>query len=95
VAVSNDGAFHAVVRGRVQGVGFRFFVQRRAADLGLRGWVRNLEGRESVEVFAEGPEPDLETLVSDLRRGPSMALVETVEVDWRPAEGHSGFEVRS
>ncbi len=85
---------HALVEGIVQGVGFRFFVQQRAAALGVRGWVRNLwDGR--VEVLAEGPRPTLETLLGDLRRGPRAAQVRGLTFEWQPATGEfSGFHVR-
>jgi acylphosphatase len=66
------------VRGRVQGVGYRWFVQRAAADLGLDGYARNLEdGR--VEVYAVGPENKLDELSGLLRIGPRMADVRDVE----------------
>ncbi len=75
---------HARVHGRVQGVGFRAFVEQRASLLGLTGWVRN-RWDGSVEVLAEGPRPSLETLLADLRRGPRAAAVSEVQVEWRPA----------
>ena len=88
-------ALHAIVHGRVQGVGFRFFVQRRAGEKGLSGWVRNLPDGAAVEVLAEGPRSTLEALVSDLHRGPRMALVEKVDVSWREAAGaFEGFGIR-
>ena len=66
------------VRGRVQGVGFRWFVQRSAADLGVDGYARNLEdGR--VEVYAVGPENKLKELSGLLWIGPRMADVRDVE----------------
>ncbi len=85
---------HAFVEGVVQGVGFRFFVQQRAAALGVRGWVRNLwDGR--VEVLAEGERAALETLLGDLRRGPRAAHVRGVNFEWGAATGEfSGFHVR-
>jgi len=60
---------HFLIQGRVQGVGFRWFVQREASLLDLRGWVRNTEEGE-VEVVACGPAEDLAELRSSLRRGP-------------------------
>jgi acylphosphatase len=78
--------FHASIRGRVQGVGFRAFVVERAIELGLKGWVRN-RWDGSVEVVSEGPRPDLEKLLSILRRGPRMANVTAAEVDWEAATG--------
>lgn len=67
-----------VVRGIVQGVGFRWFVWREAERLGLGGSAKNLPDG-SVEVIAEGPEKSLEDLERALGRGPSMARVERVE----------------
>src|SRR4051812_14423057 len=72
-----------VVRGRVQGVGFRFFVERAARLEGLRGWVRNLpDGR--VEVRAEGDNEAVERLEQKLWRGPSGAIVESVDAEMEP-----------
>lgn len=85
-------AMRAIVRGRVQGVGFRDFVQTRARSLGLSGSVRNLSDSRSVEVIAEGPRHDLERLADDLRRGPSSAHITAVDIDWRtPTGAHSDF----
>ena len=67
-----------VIRGRVQGVGFRWFVMSEAERLHLGGYVRNLPDG-SVEVVSEGPETALETLESRLRHGPSYARVDDVE----------------
>ena len=85
----------AEVRGRVQGVGFRFFVQDEARRLGLGGYVRNLPDGRRVEGVAEGPRADLEVLLAALRRGPPDAYVERVSADWRPATGEFvGFGIR-
>lgn len=70
-----------VVRGRVQGVGFRFFVARRAEEHGVRGTVRNRPDR-SVEVQAEGEGAALTAFVADVRRGPAQARVEDVIEQW-------------
>ena len=84
----------ARVDGDVQGVGFRFFVQRQASVLGLRGYVRNLPDR-SVEVVAEGSRTQLDQFLRLLWRGPSGADVETVETSWEPVEGvFAGFTIR-
>jgi acylphosphatase len=72
---------HAVVSGRVQGVGFRASAQQVAQRLGLAGWVRNLaDGR--VELEAEGPPEILDQLLAWLRKGPSLGRVDSVEADW-------------
>lgn len=75
---------HAVVHGRVQGVGFRFFVLQQAVALDVTGWVRNLEGG-MVEVVAEGSTSDLEALLTALREGPNGASVRDVKWHYSPA----------
>jgi acylphosphatase len=85
---------HAWVYGRVQGVGFRYFVVREAQMLGLHGYTRN-ERNGCVEVLAQGPRPALEHLLALLRRGPSAAQVRDVRVTWgEPGEHIGGFYVR-
>ncbi len=81
-----DVRLRAIVRGCVQGVGFRYFVLDRVSGTGLRGWVRN-RADGNVECVAEGPRPRLERLLQDLRKGPRSARVGEVEVDWGPARG--------
>jgi acylphosphatase len=72
-----------IVRGRVQGVGFRWFVEREAATLGVTGWVRNRDdGR--VEVMATGTREQLAALHARLREGPRAARVEEVAVSPAP-----------
>ncbi|MBF8266970.1 MAG: acylphosphatase [Dehalococcoidia bacterium] len=82
-----DVSFQAVVRGRVQGVGFRDFVARRARALGLRGYVRNLPDGHSVETVAEGRRETLEELLRHLKAGPPEARVERVDTWWSEASG--------
>jgi len=84
----------AVVRGYVQGVGFRAFVAREARRLALAGEVANRPDG-SVEVTAEGERSLLEELLQALNRGPSEAEVQRAEARWLPASGtFSGFHVR-
>jgi acylphosphatase len=71
----------AVVRGWVQGVGYRDFVSREARSHRLKGYVRN-SSDGSVEIEAEGPRDDLERFLDRLRRGHPLAEVERVEVAW-------------
>ena len=86
---------HAVVRGRVQMVGFRYFVVEEARALGLAGWTRNGDDGQTVEVVAEGPEDRLRKLEAVLRDGPRHARVDGVDAEWSDAvEGYEGFEVR-
>jgi acylphosphatase len=85
---------HAIVEGRVQGVGFRAFTQRNATILGLCGWVRN-RWDGTVEVIAEGPRLEAEKLLNILRRGPFYGTTQNVVFDWYPATGEfSSFRVR-
>src|SRR6266545_232448 len=80
---------HAVVRGDVQGVGFRYFVQRKARQLGLTGWVRNNDDG-TVELVAEGGRGDLEQLKQALEEGPRAARVDRVDAQWSGATGTLG-----
>jgi acylphosphatase len=80
---------HAVVHGDVQGVGFRYFVQRRAKQLGLAGWVRN-NGDGTVELIAEGERDKLEELRRTVEEGPRMSRVDRVDVQWSSATGTLG-----
>jgi acylphosphatase len=85
---------HLVVRGRVQGVGFRYFVLRRAESLGLAGWVRNRPDG-AVEAEAEGPRTALERLIEAVGNGPSGARVVAVDREWSERVAlHRGFRVR-
>jgi acylphosphatase len=82
-----------LVTGRVQGVGFRWFVEREAHILGMAGWVRNnTDGR--VEVFAQGTAEQLNALRARLHQGPRAARVDNVEeLEAKPKEGASTFRI--
>ena len=84
-----------LIAGRVQGVGFRFFVEHRASVEGVHGWVRNLpDGR--VEVRVEGDQESVDRFEAALRRGPSGARVESVVVEGEVPTGRAtGFSIRS
>lgn len=85
---------HAIVEGRVQGVGFRAFVQSNAIGLDLSGWVRN-KWDGSVEVMAEGERKKLEELNAALHRGPRSANVTRVKERWETGTGEfNSFRVR-
>ncbi len=86
-------ARRAVVRGIVQGVGFRFYAERTARALGVRGWVRNRPDG-SVESVAEGDEAAVEEYLRRLERGPSGARVDGVEIEPLSPPGSAAFEVR-
>ena len=92
-----EETLEAVVRGRVQGVGFRYFVHREAMALGLTGWVSN-ESDGSVRCVAVGDRPRLDAFVERLRAGPPAAIVDRVDVAWRPAttgSPYTAFSIRS
>jgi acylphosphatase len=82
-----------VVRGRVQGVGFRWFVEREAHILGISGWVRN-NADGSVEIMAQGTRDQLLGLRSRLRQGPRAARVDNVEEsEAGPVAGLNSFRI--
>jgi acylphosphatase len=90
-----DKRVHVVIRGWVQGVGFRASCARQAIGLGLTGWVRN-QWDGSVEALFEGPAEAVDRMVAWCRRGPAAAEVERVEVsDASAGPSERGFRVRS
>jgi acylphosphatase len=77
---------HVFISGRVQGVAYRYFAERRAAETSVTGWVRNLsDGR--VEIFAEGEKADLECFLEILQQGPRMAKVDDLNLLWEDYVG--------
>jgi acylphosphatase len=87
-------ARHFLLSGRVQGVGFRMFVQARAAIEGVHGWVRNHEDG-SVEALVEGDGESVDRVELALRRGPAGARVDRCEVEERaPTHRATGFHIR-
>ena len=88
-----DSCVHLIVTGVVQGVGFRWFVERVANNLGVSGCVRNrFDG--SVEIEAEGTKNVLEALIKEVRIGPRSASVRGITVDWVLYEGkYKSFEI--
>ncbi|MFC2059573.1 acylphosphatase [Chloroflexota bacterium] len=93
--MANLASVRVMVHGLVQGVFFRAFVSRKAEELGVTGYVRNLPTGEAVEVYAEGDSKQLEELISYLRVGPSAAKVAEVIADWSGyTGGYSSFSIR-
>jgi acylphosphatase len=85
-----DGAkvrIDITLTGRVQGVAFRWYTQKKALSLGLTGWVRN-QADGSVRIVAEGPRTDLETFCDWAARGPDHARVDRREFAWSEAAGN-------
>jgi len=86
---------HIIVNGRVQGVGFRAFVQEVGSRLELTGWVRNV-GYDEVETVAEGHRSALEHFLEEMRRGPRGSRVDDTRIDWETATGEfQRFEMRA
>lgn len=84
---------NVIVSGRVQGVGYRYFAKYWAEQLGVNGFVRNLE-ENAVEIVAEGSEHQLLDFLARIKKGPGSALVEKVSVDWLDKKKEFyGFEI--
>lgn len=81
-----------IVRGHVQGVGYRYFAQKEARALGLTGWVRNLD-EGHVEVYAVGPAAALSDLAARLHMGPRHADVRGVEEQEAAVRQYGSFEI--
>ena len=77
---------HITVKGRVQAVGFRAYVEYRARELGITGWVRNV-GYDTVEVVAEGERPILERFAAAVQAGPQGSRVDASSIEWLDAAG--------
>jgi len=84
----------AIVFGNVQGVGYRDFVSRVAASIGVNGFVRNLPNG-TVEVVAEGGKEEIKELLHSLEQGPSLSCVSGVKTSWSDkTEGLKGFSIK-
>lgn len=85
---------NAIVKGYVQGVGYRFFAVRKAKEYGLKGWVKNLKDG-NVQVVAEGERSILEEFIKDLKIGPYSANVTDMDIKWEKYTGEfKDFDVR-
>jgi len=84
---------HAFASGRIQGVNFRYYVQRKASQLGVAGYVCNLDdGR--VEILAQGSRDDLESLVAYVKSNPGVSFVTDLKVSWENPKGNlKGFRI--
>jgi acylphosphatase len=87
-------ALRVLIQGDVQGVYFRAFAAQKAKGLGLKGYVRNLPRRDSLEVVAEGERKRLEELLTYLNMGPPAAKVERVFTNWsEPSGRYTAFSI--
>ena len=93
--MADRASIKVLVHGRVQGVYFRDFTCRKAAEYDLSGYVKNLSDGKSVEVYAEGEKTSLEKLVSHLKVGPPNAVIEKVTTSYGDYTGsYNGFDIR-
>ena len=84
---------HIIVRGYVQGVGFRYFVCNRATNLGLTGFVRNLYNGD-VEIEVEGDRSLIEEFIKEMKAGPRSAHVADVKIHWKEKSNkYQSFEI--
>lgn len=86
--------YHVIVSGKVQGVGFRYFVQLKAMDYGLTGWVKNNQNG-SVELVAIGPKEKLDVFMEEIKKGNRFASVHEVNlIEEQPSEQLRSFQIR-
>jgi acylphosphatase len=91
---AEDIRVHVWVKGRVQAVGFRAFVQQSAFQIGVTGWVRNV-GYDTVEAVAEGPKDKIDAFLRETKRGPVSSRVDESREEWEQATGEfSSFRVK-
>lgn len=92
--VKGDTRAHIFIEGKVQGVGFRNFIQRKAHTMDVTGWVKNLrDGR--VEAVFEGEKMDVDQMIEACFDGPPAANVHNVEEEWEEPESDiSGFDIK-
>ena len=84
---------HLIVSGRVQGVFFRDNTRRKAIELGLKGYAKNLQDG-NVEVVAEGSEDKLKELIGFINKGPGIAKVTNIDIKHKEPENFKNFEIR-
>ena len=83
---------HLIVSGRVQGVNFRYNTKKKALELGLKGYAKNLENGD-VEVVAEGNEDKLKEFMDFIKKGPGIASVTGIHVKHKEPENFKSFEI--
>ena len=85
---------HIIVEGLVQGVGFRWFIARKAEGLGLRGYAKNLYNG-NVEIEVAGERSLVEELIKEIKIGPRSAQVTNLKIEWQqPGDEYTHFEIR-
>lgn len=99
--IKDRDCVHVIISGRVIMVGFRAACENKAKDLDLKGWVKNIDikglpiiGKGKVEALFEGEKSDLEKMISWCQKGPALASINEVKVEWKKATGKfESFEV--
>jgi acylphosphatase len=91
----NKSVVHGIISGKVQGIGYRWFVESTAKTLGINGWVRNLSNGD-VEIQAEGEKEALQKFLDSLKTGHSGATVKEIKTNWPNTKQNSltGFRIR-
>ena len=84
---------HVFISGNVQGVSFRYFIKSNAQQLGLKGWVRNIEDGGVETVFC-GEKEKCEQLIELCRKGPMLAQVKQLGFEWEEAEDFTNFTIQ-
>jgi len=93
--MSENVRVHVWVKGRVQAVGFRAFVQQNAFQIGVTGWVRNV-GYDTVEAVAEGTKSQVDRFLEMVKRGPNVSRVDESHEEWEQITGEfARFHVRA
>ncbi len=88
-----NSSVHLVAHGRVQGVGFRFFVRDKAVHRGIKGWVKNLPDG-NVEIVAESEKEILTNFIDSVKKGPLFGTVSELEVEWaEPKNTYKNFSI--
>ncbi len=85
--------YHLAITGKVQGVGFRYFVQMKASEYNLNGWVRNKDNG-SVEAVITGPKETIAAFIDDIKKGNRFAAVHHVDITEQDAESFQSFSIR-
>jgi acylphosphatase len=91
--LTQNKAYSISVMGRVQGVGFRYYTEKKALELGLTGYVQN-QADGSVKIEAEGQEEQLLEFIHWCHKGPQWARVQKVSISELPPVGYAGFRIR-
>ncbi|MFH1210195.1 MAG: acylphosphatase [archaeon] len=84
---------HVLIEGSVTGVGFRFFVQRNASLLNIKGWIKNIS-ENKIEAVFEGQEQDIKKLLEICKEGPSLSYIKTIKVKEEEFQNLTKFEVK-